>query len=255
MSDKNTSDEIYPAGSTKTYALVEMVKGSSTMVDHGPEDTMFAFPRVLLLEILLLLGTTLGLFVFSLLKAAPLEEIANPQITTDPAKAPWYFIGLQEMLEHMHPTLAGVIVPGLLVAFLVALPYLDSSRAGSGRWFTSQRGKRITLFTALYTLVTMPALIVVDNALNPREALRGIVPELITTSILPALVLAVVVILPVLILRRWKPTMREVMITLFTVMMVSAAVLTISGFLFRGPGFKLYWPWDMPGGYNPWDSL
>lgn len=255
MVEDYTTDEIYPADGSKTYALAELVKGTSTMVDHGPEDTLFAFPRVLLIEIILLLGSTLGLFIFSLFKSAPLEEIANPQVTTDPAKAPWYFLGLQEMLEHMHPTLAGVIVPTILVLFLLALPYLDQSREGAGRWFTSARGKWITLLTALYTLVAMPGLIALDNALNPREALRGVVPELITTNVMPALVLGLIVLLPVLVLLRWKPTVREVMLALFTVMIVSAAVLTISGFLFRGPGFKLYWPWQMPDGYNPWDSL
>jgi quinol-cytochrome oxidoreductase complex cytochrome b subunit len=255
MAEEYTTDEIYPADGSKTYALMELVKGTSTNVDHGPEDTIFAFPRVLLIEIVLLLGTSLGIFIFSLVKSAPLEEIANPQVTTDPAKAPWYFLGLQEMLEHMHPTLAGVIVPTVLVLFLLVLPYLDQSREGAGRWFTSERGKWITVLTGLYTLIVMPGLIGLDNALQPREALRGVLPELISTSLLPALVLVLAVILPVLILLRWKPTVREIMLALFTVMIISAAVMTISGFLFRGPGFKLYWPGQMPNGYNPWDSL
>ena len=74
------------------------------MVGKGPDDTVFAFPVVLLWEIVLFLGVTLPIFLFSLVKQAPLEEIANPMVTTDPAKAPWYFVGLQELLEHMHPT-------------------------------------------------------------------------------------------------------------------------------------------------------
>jgi quinol-cytochrome oxidoreductase complex cytochrome b subunit len=92
-------------------------------------------------EIILLLGVTLAIFLFSLLKQAPLDEIANPMVTTDPAKAPWYFVGLQELLEHMHPTLAGIIIPGILVLFLIALPYIDYSRDKVGVWFSSQRGK------------------------------------------------------------------------------------------------------------------
>ncbi|HEX6384885.1 MAG TPA: hypothetical protein VF177_09460, partial [Anaerolineae bacterium] len=73
--------------------------------------------------------------------------------------------------------------------------------------------------------------------------------------LLPAFILAVVVLLPVLVLWRQKINKREVMLILFTVMLVSAMVFTISGFFFRGPGFEMYWPWRMPDGYNPWQEF
>src|SRR3990170_1269279 len=145
------TDEIFPKDSRKTYALVELMRGESPLVGKGPDDTLFSFPIVLLWEAVLLLGVTFAIFLFSLVKQAPLEEIANPLVTTYPAKAPWYFVGLQELLEHMHPTLAGVIIPTLLVTFLVALPYLDHSRTSVGVWFASARGRRIVALTALYT--------------------------------------------------------------------------------------------------------
>ena len=225
------------------------------MVDKGPDDTVFSFPVVLLWEILLLLGVTLVIFLFSLIKQAPLEEIANPFVTTDPAKAPWYFIGLQELLEHMHPTLAGVIIPLVLVVFLVILPYVDRAKANAGVWFSSERGKRIVLGTALYTVIVMPAYILLDNAFSLRELLRGIVPAWVAQGLLPAAIIAVLVVLPALVLWRLKANTREFMLALFTVMFASAIVFTISGFLFRGPGFKLYWPWQMPNGYSPWNDL
>ena len=239
----------------KTYQLMELVPGTSPLVNKGPDNTVFSFPIVALLEVLLLLGTTLIVFIFSLVRNAPLEDIANPNVTTNPAKAPWYFVGLQELLEHMHPFVAGVAIPALLVLFLIAIPYLDNDRSGAGRWFTSGRGRRITFLSALYALIVMPLLIVGDNVFNLRESLRGVTPEVISQMILPALILAVVVAVPVLILLRWRPTPRELVLCLFTVMMVSAFVFTISGFLFRGPGFKLFLPWQMPGGYNPLDGL
>src|SRR3989337_2921185 len=126
------TDEIFPKHTHKTYALVELMRGESPMVDKGPEDSVFSFPVVLLWEAVLLLGVTLATLLFSLVKQAPLEEIANPLVTTDPAKAPWYFVGLQELLEHMHPLLAGVLIPGALILFLIALPYIDPSREGVG---------------------------------------------------------------------------------------------------------------------------
>ncbi|HEX6386981.1 MAG TPA: hypothetical protein VF177_20145 [Anaerolineae bacterium] len=248
-------DEIFPKETSKSYAIVEMMRGDSPMVGKGPDNTVFSFPVVLLWEILLLLGVTLAIFLFSLVKQAPLDEIANPQVTTDPAKAPWYFVGLQELLEHMHPTLAGVIIPTVLVLFLVALPYIDYSRAYAGVWFSTRRGKQITVWTAVYTLIAIPTLIALDNAFSLRETLRGVVPAWLAQWLLPAFILAVVVLLPVLVLWRQKVNRREVMLILFTVMLVSAIVFTISGFLFRGPGFEMYWPWRMPDGYNPWEEF
>ncbi|MBI4772414.1 MAG: hypothetical protein HY784_18795 [Chloroflexi bacterium] len=251
------TDEIFPKDSRKTYALAELVRGESPLVGKGPDDTVFSFPVVLLWETVLLLGVTLAIFLFSLFKQAPLEEIANPLLTTDPAKAPWYFVGLQELLEHMHPTLAGVIIPTILVLFLVALPYLDYSRANAGAWFSSARGRRIVGWTALYTLVVMVAYIALDNAFSLRELLRGVVPQWVSQGLLPGAIIAALVALPALALRvrRFKADTHAIMLALFTVMFVSAVVFTVSGFLFRGPGFKLYWPWHMPDGYNPWDGL
>lgn len=249
------TDEIFPKHTNKTYALVEMVRGESPLVGKGPDETVLSFPIVLLWEIILLLGVTLVIFLFSLFKQAPLEEIANPLVTTDPAKAPWYFVGLQELLEHMHPVLAGVIIPLVLILFLVALPYIDYTRANVGLWFSSAWGKRIAGWTALYTLVVMPAYIMLDNIFSLRELLRDAVPQWLAQGLLPAAIMVVLVALPVLVLWRLKANTRELMLALFTVMFISAIVFTVSGFLFRGPGFKLYWPWYMPDGYNPWDEL
>ncbi len=145
------TDEIFPQHTGKSYTLVEVMPGESPLVGKGPDDTVFSFPIVLLWEIVLLLGVTLAIFLFSLIKQAPLETIANPLVTTDPAKAPWYFMGLQELLEHMHPLVAGVLIPTILVLFLIVMPYIDQAKAGAGVWFTSQRGKRIVGWTALYT--------------------------------------------------------------------------------------------------------
>jgi menaquinol-cytochrome c reductase cytochrome b/c subunit len=249
------TDEIFPQHSGKTYALVETMRGEGPLVGKGPDGTVFAFPVVLLLEVLLLLGTTLAIFLFSLVKQAPLETIANPLVTTDPAKAPWYFIGLQELLEHMHPLVAGVLLPAVLVAFLVALPYLDRARAGAGVWFTSQRGLRLTAWTAIYAAVAMSAYIALDNAFSLRELLRGRAPLWLAQGLLPAGILLLLVAAPAAIVWRRQATVRELMLVLFTLMFVSAIVFTVSGFLFRGPGFKLYMPWQMPGNYNPWDGL
>jgi uncharacterized protein with PQ loop repeat len=255
MAEQSPQQEAFPKGSVKTYNLVEVVRGRTNMIEKGPDNTIFSFPVVAILELLIALGMSAVLVLFSLVKNAPLEDLANPLVTTDPAKAPWYFMGLQEMLEHAHPLVSGIILPGVMVLFVMAIPYLDNSRIGSGQWFTSPRGKKITLWTAIYTLIIMPAYIVLDNLFPPRELLRGIVPDFVAQSLIPVVILGIIVLLPVVLLMRSKPNAREVMLVLFTVLFVSAVVFTLSGFLFRGPGFKLYWPWDMPNGYNPLNNL
>src|SRR5258708_4460564 len=201
----SVNDEIFPQHSGKSYALVETMRAEGPLVGKGPDDTVFAFPIVLLIEGLLLLGVTLVIFLFSLIKHAPLDTIANPLITVDPAKAPWYFIGLQELLEHMHPLVAGIILPTVLVGFLVVLPYLDRARAGAGVWFTSARGQRIALWTAIYSAPAMAVLIALDNAFSLRELLRGRAPDWFAQGLLPAAVLLAVVAVPPLVVLLARP--------------------------------------------------
>lgn len=246
----------FARSSKKTYTLVELVSGAPKhMVGHGPDETVFAFPIVAILELVLTLVVVGFLLLLSVTMNAPLEEIANPNLTTDPAKAPWYFMGLQEMLEHGHPTLMAVALPSIMLLFVAAIPYLDNDRRGAGRWFTSPRGKKLTLSTALYALISMPLFILLDNFFPPRELLRGIVPDFIAQVLIPAVILGGLVALPVLAIWKSRPSPREVMLVMFTMLFVSAIVFTLVGFLFRGPGFELYPPWNFPDGYNPFSHL
>lgn len=243
---------------TKQAPIIEATKpGNGRAISQEQEsgDTVLSFPIVLLWEVVLALGVLLAVSLFALVKQAPLDEIANPLVTTDPAKAPWYLVGVQELFDHMHPTLAAVIIPGILVSGLMALPYLDHSRANAGVWFSSARGKRITAGTALYALIVTPAFIVLDSVFGPRELLREIAPLWVAQGLVPGVIVALIVLLPASVAWLLKANAREIALALFTVVLVSAIVLSVSGFLFRGPGFKLYWPWQMPDGYNPWDGL
>ena len=254
MADKEKSfDKVQ--NSTKTYSLVELVRAPTEMVDKGPENTVFAFPLVALIEIVMTLVVAVLLLTMSFAVNAPLEEIANPNVTTDPAKAPWYLMGLQEMLEHGHPTLMAIMMPTLMILFIIAVPYIDNSRDGAGKWFTNSRGKKITAYTAIYTLIVMPSYIVLDSKFPIREILRGDLPDFVLQMVFPAIFMGIIVTLPVIVLFFFKPNAREFMLVLFTVLFIGAIVFTFTGFLFRGPGFKLYWPWNMPGGYNPFDNL
>jgi uncharacterized protein with PQ loop repeat len=80
-------------------------------------------------------------------------------------------------------------------------------------------------------------------------------PDFIPQMLIPAIIMGIIVLLPLIVLWRSKPNARQVVLVLFTMLFVSAIVFTLTGFLFRGPGFRLYLPWDMPGGYNPFQNL
>ena len=138
----------FPA-STKTYGLMALSRRTGASVDaRDPSDEVFAWPDLLYRELLVALGVIVALHAVSLRFMAPLEEMADPTRTPNPAKAPWYFLGLQELV-HYSALVGGVIVPTLIVAALVALPYVDRSRGGSGRWFAPERRVINTVFTAL----------------------------------------------------------------------------------------------------------
>jgi quinol-cytochrome oxidoreductase complex cytochrome b subunit len=131
---------------TKTYGLMELARGSTPMVGLRPEEEVFTWPNLVFRELLLFLATMAIVLVLALCWNAPLEEIANPVHPPNPAKAPWYFLGLQELVSYS-ALWGGVIVPALIVFALMLLPYLDRKRAGVGVWFASERKVALTLFS------------------------------------------------------------------------------------------------------------
>jgi len=139
-------------------------------VERQQGDRVNVWPHLLLEEFIAMLILFAGLLVFSTFLNAPLREVANPNLTPNPSKAPWYFLGLQELLRYFHPMIAGISIPTFILVGLAAVPYIDR---------------------------------------NP--------------SILPG--------------------DRKIAVTLFTVMFMFGATLTIIGSFFRGPGYNWIWPW------------
>ncbi|MBI2958649.1 MAG: menaquinol-cytochrome C reductase [Chloroflexi bacterium] len=243
------SPPVFPADPSKTYGLMELVRGTSPMVDKGPDDTVMSWPHLLILEVLAALGTTVLLLFWSLALRAPLRALANPDVTENPAKAPWYFMNLQEMLLHMHPALAGVIIPVLLIIVLMIIPYVDRSEGDVGIWFASRKGRSIALWSALYTSFWIPALILFDEFVRVRSLVKG--PEIYPGWLIPLAVIAGLTALIYVMIRRWRPSRREAFIGLFTAFAVTYVLLTIAGTFFRGEGMHLVLPWNLPPGALP----
>lgn len=116
-------------------------------VEREQGDRVNTFPHLVTSELLSLVIVTAALIVFSTFVNAPLRELANPNLTPNPSKAPWYFLGLQELLRYFHPMVAGVLIPTLFFAFMFALPYVDRNPS-------TKPGDR-KLAIVLFTLVLM----------------------------------------------------------------------------------------------------
>jgi cytochrome b-561 len=138
----------FPA-SSKTYGLMALTRRPKASVEaRDPNDEVFAWPHLLYREVLVTLGVIVVLHVVSLIFTAPLESMADPTRTPNPAKAPWYFLGLQELV-HYSAFVGGVLVPTILVLALVVLPYVDRRPDGAGRWFAPERRVANTVFTVV----------------------------------------------------------------------------------------------------------
>lgn len=143
---RSDTKETFAPGVKRTYGLVELVRGSCPTVDKGPYNYVFTWPYLLRAELVAFLFTVVLVTGLSFIDA-PLEEPANPTAPPNPSKAPWYFLGLQEMVSYS-AFWGGVGIPGLIVLGLMLIPYFDRNPKGTGYWFHRSRYFAIFLYTA-----------------------------------------------------------------------------------------------------------
>ena len=132
---------------------------------EGWDREVFVWPYLLRIEFLVTIIVTFILMVWSITLDAPLEAPANPSLTMNPSKAPWYFLGLQEMLVYFDPWMAGVVLPSLIIVGLMAIPYLDNNSEGSGYYSYKNRKLSISIYMFGW-LVLWNLLIVIGVALR-----------------------------------------------------------------------------------------
>jgi menaquinol-cytochrome c reductase cytochrome b/c subunit len=241
----------------KRQKLLELVRGRALARPTDlAEDEVMVWPSLVVVEAVSA-TVFLGILTFlSIFVSAPLTEHANPNKTPNPSKAPWYFLNLQELLLHMNPGLAGVIVPTVALVAIAAIPYVDRSPLGVGILGTSAKGRKIIAFTTVFTVVVLSVMIVADEYIGstPRQGWgiktwlqdRG-ASELVYNTIYPSIVMLISIgVLMALVQRIYRPTRREMIIALFTGFFVAYWVLTIFGTSFRGEGQDLTWPWNLP---------
>jgi quinol---cytochrome c reductase cytochrome c subunit, bacillus type len=203
---------------------------TAARVRQEDEDLVMTVPHLVVREIIAFEVMVIVLAVISLLFNAPLESIANPDHTPNPAKAPWYFLGLQELLHYFPPVVGGVILPTLTVIALIVIPYFTMNIKGDGLWKQNSHQTFIVLavtvgivcavllFFRVYAMA-IPTMIITGFMLAPHfsRAQKGFIGWLGTRP-----------------LSWW----------IMTWFVVNVFVLTIVGTLFRGPGWSWTWPWE-----------
>src|SRR5438093_2511025 len=115
-------------------------------IEKAESDRVWVWPDLVYTELISLIACSVILIVWSIFLKAPLEQPANPANTPNPSKAPWYFLGLQEMLVYFDPWLAGVVLPSLIIVGLICIPYVDRNPKGNGYFTFAERKAEITIF-------------------------------------------------------------------------------------------------------------
>ncbi len=123
-----------------------MANGEAPIEKQEFKEKVLTWPHLVYTELICLTLATVFLILWSILIKAPLEEPANPAKTPNPSKAPWYFLGLQEMLVYYDPWIAGVVLPTLVIVGLMAIPYMDRNPRGAGYYTFKERRFAITVF-------------------------------------------------------------------------------------------------------------
>jgi len=199
-------------------------------VRQREERWVMTFPHLIVREVILLQVVVIALSLAALLFDAPLEGIANPLETPNPAKAPWYFLGLQELLHYFPPVVAGVVLPGLVVICLVVIPYAPVNLRARPLW----EGKSAWWGLRLAAAAAAVALLFGAFHCGP--------------VVVPTLVLALAMFaarspeggggfrrsLAAVTLPEW----------IMTWFVLVAVILTVIGTFFRGPGWSFVWPWE-----------
>ena len=201
-------------------------------VDVHDEEMVMTFPHLFVREMIAIVGLSFALVVVSLLFDAPLEELANAEVTPNPAKAPWYFLGLQELLHYYPPLVSGVVIPGLVVVALMVVPYFNVNLHRTPFWETRRAFKLLAVTVG--TVVTSLAFYV--TGAHPVWPVIG-----------PTVFVGLLMLLPGLLGTRapglrWVGT-RSLAFWIFLWFLLAGIVLSIIGVFFRGPGWSFTLPW------------
>ena len=234
------SDEVFPKRTGKTYGLMAVVRGTSPAVGRGPENTVNSWPHLFISETAILMLATAVTLLLSLFFDAPLKEAANPAIPENPAKAPWYFLGLQELVSYS-AFMGGVGIPAITLIGLMLIPYLDREKGGEGVWFGGPEGRRVALWSAVFSATAVVGFLAFLVNMGWLRQWYPDIPQIVITFVNPGTVYAALFAAWSLWMMKQHNSTRMGAIALFTCFLVGYIILTYVGTVHRGPNWDFYW--------------
>ena len=203
-------------------------------------------PNLVAREFVVALVLIAFLLVLSILFDAPLRERANPSFSPNPAKAPWYFMGLQELLMHFHPFFAVVVFPITLLSAVSGFLTLNWMTLTRGSGFSLKRGKKLEYTLWFSGFIFTVLFILLSEYLPDPEALLPSIPGIITTGLIPfIIVIGTILWFMKYLKRKFFLNRSEYIQSILIILVISYTVLSLTGILFRGEGMKLMWPWGV----------
>ena len=227
----------YPSGqgTDTSRELTEQVQGTVST-----EKRIYSWPVLMWTELAILLFVVVILMIIALLFDSPLREQANPAFPENPAKSPWYFLGIQELVSYS-AFAGGVLIPLLFIAFLISIPYVDKEEKYSGIWFSGRHGKMITIYSILFSAAVSVLLLFIVVRYGWLREWFGNVSGFIVMLVNPATISAFLYIIWSVMIRRNTTSTRMAAIALFTCAMTGLIIYTATGIWFRGPNWEFYW--------------
>ncbi|MCU0343849.1 MAG: cytochrome b N-terminal domain-containing protein [Ignavibacterium sp.] len=204
------------------------------------------YPSLVYREFIVALALIAVILVFSVFFNAPLLAKANPDVSINPTKAPWYFAGIQELLMHFHPFVAAFLIPLAIVFALAYLPYIKLKEEHTGKWFYSEKGKDAAKFSALASALITILLVVINEFIPDFETLLPWLNSFISNGIIPLIILLVLVWYYYrFVLKKFNLDVIEAIQTMFVFVTTAFIILTIIGIFFRGVDMALTFPWNV----------
>jgi len=213
--------------------------GISRPVDQT-EEKLYSWPVVMWAELAILLLTVAALLVMAFLFDAPLRERANTDFAENPAKSPWYFLGIQELVSYS-AFAGGVIIPVLFLVFLISIPYMDREERNIGIWFSGRAGRKLTWQSLGFSLISTILFVIILVRYGWFRDWFPDIPQVVIMLVNPATLSALFYILWAVGIKRKTGSSRMSAIALFTCTMTGFIIYTAIGIWFRGPNWEFYW--------------
>ena len=208
-----------------------------------PKDKVPAIPNLLVRELTVALVLIACILVFSTLFDAPLQSKANPGLSPNPTKAPWYFMGIQELLLHFHPLFSLFVIPLCMLAGLFILPYLSYPSKPAGIWMISIKGRKMALMAVVFAVIITIGGILTHAYIIASPSTITNTQSHITGGLLPFVIIIAVILGFYMTMKRFYSANRNEAVQALLVFLLTAfIILTVMGIWFRGSGMKLVWP-------------